>query len=138
MEPLADGVDRHLAARYFEVWVLRLSGIFPTPRECPLCGEPIAHRAFLLESEGALVCERCGAGHRGLRISGEELEFLRRSGRQSLPRMAADRPNAALLGRVENLCGRVRRHFLQSELRSYRVMRETLGGLAPERTETNG
>ncbi|HEX5760224.1 MAG TPA: DNA repair protein RecO, partial [Thermoanaerobaculia bacterium] len=36
LEALLAGVDRDLAARYFEAWVLRLAGIFPPPRECPL------------------------------------------------------------------------------------------------------
>src|SRR4051794_30218333 len=40
VEALLAEVDRDLAARYFEAWVLRLSGIFPTPNACPLCGNP--------------------------------------------------------------------------------------------------
>src|SRR5262245_43730185 len=31
---MEQGVDRDLVARYFEIWVLRLAGIFPPPREC--------------------------------------------------------------------------------------------------------
>ena len=38
---IEQGVDRDLAARYFEVWVLRLAGIFPPPRECPVCGRSL-------------------------------------------------------------------------------------------------
>ena len=36
---------------------------------------------------------------------------------------------AFLLKRIETLCGIVRRGFLQSELKSYRVMQRTLASL---------
>ncbi len=129
LEALLAGVDRQLAARYYEVWMLRLSGIFPVPRECPLCGRAFGDRAVLLESEGALVCRSCGAERRQLVIAAAELEFLLRSGRESLPQLARRPPAAAVLGRIEALCARIRRAFLQAELKSYRVMRQTLEGL---------
>ncbi|MCG8458746.1 MAG: DNA repair protein RecO [Holophagales bacterium] len=127
LEALLAGVDRSLAARYFETWVLRLSGVFPVPRECPLCGSELAGRAELLEAEGALVCPTCAEGHGSLGVGPGELEFLRRSGRLDLPALAGDPPPPAVLGHLEELHSRVRRHFLQAELRSYRVMRDTLG-----------
>src|SRR5918999_1343209 len=42
LEALLAGVDRDLAARYFEAWVLRLAGIFPAPDVCPSCGASAA------------------------------------------------------------------------------------------------
>ena len=132
VEALLGGVDRSLAARYLEVWVLRLSGIFPVPRECPHCGRPLHDEARLLESEGSLVCDDCAAS--GPRVGAPVLDFLRRTGGESLPRIqeswlgdprgSADAP--AVLERVEDLCGRIRRQFLQHELKSYQVMRRTL------------
>ncbi len=141
LEALLAGCDRGLAARYFEVWVLRLSGIFPPPRECPLCDRPIEDRAALLEAEGAVVCHRCGrrasggdTGHRSRRrqIGPGELDFLRRSARENLPRMAERPPAARDLDKVEALCALIRRQFLQSELKSYRVMKRTLASLPTE------
>ncbi|MEM8932864.1 MAG: DNA repair protein RecO, partial [Acidobacteriota bacterium] len=126
-DALLDGLDRDLAARYVEIWVLRLSGILPIPRECPLCDRPILDRARLLDAEGAIICPDCGHGHRSTVIRGEVLAFLRRSGRENLSTLAADPPPRSALRGTEELCGRVRRHFLQSELKSYRVMRDTLG-----------
>ncbi len=129
LEALLAGCDRGLAARYFEVWVLRLNGIFPAPRECPLCGRPISDRAALLESEAAVVCHRCGRQGRQRRIGAPVLEFLRRTACENLYRMA-DRPPAPRdLAKVEALCAHVRRQFLQSELKSYRVMKRTLASL---------
>lgn len=153
LEALLAGVDRNLATRYFEAWVLRLAGVFPVPTECPVCG-----RAFAGETDGAaearaaaeapreavlppsgegLVCIECGGGDPGpppavppgaLPVGPDVLAFLRRTGRERLVRMAAERPpEPATLRRVEELAGRVRRTFLQTELKSYRVLRRTLG-----------
>ncbi len=135
LEALLAGCDRGLAARYFEVWVLRLNGIFPSPRECPLCGRPIADRAALLETEAMVVCHRCVSGAQGTpasrlrRIGAGELDFLRRSARENLPRMAERPPAPRDLDKVEALCALIRRQFLQSELKSYRVMKRTLASL---------
>ena len=129
LEALLDGVDRALAARYYEVWMLRLCGIFPVPRECPLCGRSYDGRAVLMESEGALVCGRCGAQGRQVVIGAPELEFLVRSGRESLHQLARRPPATPVLGRVEALCGKIRRSFLQTELKSYAVMRQILESL---------
>lgn len=163
LEALLAGVDRNLAARYFETWVLRLAGVFPVPTECPVCGRPFAgdsavareqtpeeqtperetpretvlREAVLPPSGEGLVCIECGGGDPGpppavppgaLPVGPDVLEFLRRTGLEKLVRMAAERPpEAATLRRVEELAGRVRRTFLQTELKSYRVLRRTLG-----------
>lgn len=132
LEALLAGIDRTLATRYYEIWVLRLAGVLPVPRECPLCGEllggPSADGvgAALVESEAAIVCRSCAEGHGATEVSGGMLEFLRRSGRQNLPTLAEDPPPPSILGESEVLARKVRRHFLQNELRSYRVMRDTL------------
>ncbi|MEM6794865.1 MAG: DNA repair protein RecO [Acidobacteriota bacterium] len=127
LEALASGeVERPLASRYYEIWMLRLQGLLPVPRECPLCGEALGETAYFLEAESAIVCASCAAGHRATVIDGPALAFLRRSGRENLQSLAADPPPERAVRRGEILCRPVRRHFLQGELRSYRVMRETL------------
>jgi len=129
VDALLAGVDRDLAMRYFEVWVLRLAGVLPVPRECPLCDRPLAVEAALLEAEGAVVCRECSEGHRRTLLGGPALEFLRRSGRENLASMSSvsELPPPMALRAVEALAAQVRRHFLQAELKSYRVMRDTLG-----------
>lgn len=132
VEALCGGVDNTLAARYYEVWMLRLAGIFPVASLCPLCGRVLEGNASLFD--GALICTACARQEQvpakeRLHIGGEELEFLRRSGRENLPRLAQDPPNPGALRRIEKLCGRVRRDFLQHELKSYDVMQRTLADL---------
>jgi len=131
LEALLAGADRALAARYYEIWMLRLTGIFPAPRECQACGRAIAERAFVLARDAEIVCAECGAGHHGERfeIGAEVLELLRRSARESLAELGRRPPSGAALARAEELCARVRRVFLQDELKSYEVMRRTLASL---------
>jgi DNA repair protein RecO (recombination protein O) len=125
LEALLAGVDRDLAARYFEVWVLRLAGVFPSLQECPVCGRPFAGWAMIPPNGETLLCLECG-GQGGLIVRPETLELLLRIGRLSLPR-AAELPAArAALRQLEEVAARIRRSFLQRELRSYDVMQKTL------------
>ncbi len=137
LEALLAGVEANLAARYFEAWVLRLSGIFPPPWECPLCGQEFgADRAAVLPPNGdALLCAQCaGEGgtlpRRSLRLTPPALDFLRQIGRRRLVDLARQSPQSAeTLAQVEQLCGELRRPFLGRELKSYTMMRQTLDRL---------
>ena len=143
VEALLAGVDRDLAARYFEAWVLRLAGIFPPPRECPLCERPFAdpatgRGAVLPPRDEALICAECAAGAlggpggssglgdaaaAGLPVGPEVIDFLLRTGRERLPELAERPPSEAVLRRAEEVAAEVRRRFLGRELRSHGVMR---------------
>jgi DNA repair protein RecO len=129
LEALLAGVDRDLAARYFESWILRLAGVFPAPHACPSCGSPFPPEGAMLPRSGEnLLCLDCG-GRSGLSVSPAALDFLCRIGRESLPVIAgaSGQPTpAAVLRQVEDLCAQVRRYFLQRELRSYDVIQRTL------------
>jgi DNA repair protein RecO (recombination protein O) len=122
LEALLAGVDRDLAARYFEVWVLRLAGVFPPPHECPSCGRPLTGFATLPAAGETLLCLDCG-GQGGLIVRPETLELLVRIGRLSLPKAAGAPPTPQALRQLEEVSARIRRHFLQRELRSYEVIR---------------
>lgn len=134
---LLNGVDRQVAARYFEAWVLRLSGIFPAPSGCPECGADLAAGACLPAQSEAIVCRSCATNGGGLgealEVTPEMTDWLCRIGTASLSAIALHPPDRVALDGVETLCSAVRRGFLQHELKSYRVMRETLGpsGLTP-------
>lgn len=117
------GIDADVAARYFEVWILRLEGIFPTPESCPRCDAEIDDEAILSPTEAILVCPDCGASSAGLRVDRPILELLRATRRLGLDELAVAAPPRPALRGVEELCARVRRHFLGHEVRSYRVLR---------------
>ena len=134
VEALLEGMDRALVTRYFEAWTLRLAGVFPPPHTCPECDGILRDRGAVLPplAEG-LVCRRCG-GRGAEPVSGEVLEFLNRIGGENLHQMAARPPRVATLEKVDKLCAAIRRRFLQHELKSYQVIRETLEGLASSAT----
>lgn len=128
VEALLAGVDRDLAGRYFETWVLRLSGIFPPPRECPACERPFPPEgAVLPPGDEALVCPECaGAPGGGLPVGPAVVELLLRVGRESLSEVARRPPRREVLRQTEELTREVRRRFLGRELRSYGVMQRSL------------
>ncbi|MCB1036808.1 MAG: DNA repair protein RecO [Acidobacteria bacterium] len=126
VEALLERVPGDLAARFFEAWVLRLAGIFPPPQECPRCGRSLAAGARLPSHEEALLCPECGGEDpAGLAVPPEVVAFFRDGLRRKLPELAQAPPEPATLRRAEEVCARIRRSFLQQELRSYRVLQQT-------------
>lgn len=131
LDALLAGADRNLAARYFESWVLRIAGVFPAPHECPGCGRGLKDRQVGLAEQGeGLVCRDCGAACRSWRpLARETVEFLSRISSERLMNLQQRAPAVETLSEVEAICAQVRRTFLQRELKSYRVIRETLAGI---------
>jgi DNA repair protein RecO (recombination protein O) len=123
---LEQGVDRDLVARYFEVWMLRLAGIFPPPRECPICGRALAEAGDAAVDRGGpeIRCRECAPAGEA-RVSAAAIRFLLRSAREAPPAMAGERAAPSLLREVERVCALVRTSFLHQELRSYQVMEAT-------------
>lgn len=106
---------------YFDVWILKLSGLFPSPAECAVCGGPLALEAALLfdETRPGFVHGECSHGE-ALRLSPAARETLRRILTEPLD--AAARPPA--LAEISSVARRARRHFLGHELKSQRVLAE--------------
>ncbi len=125
---LEEGADLELVARYYEIWVLRLAGIYPPPWSCPQCGhtfEP-AEVARFDQASQALLCSSCAAS--GFKVSAPALELLRRSARENLIHWRQPMPSSALLHELEETAGQVRRAFLGHELKSFHVQAQTLCG----------
>lgn len=131
LEALAGGADSDLAARYYELWVLRLAGVFPSAGDCLSCGRDLGPGAVLPPAAEGLVCRRCGRGQ-GLELGAEVVNLLRRSVRENLDSLGRRPPAKPTLAAVAEVSARVRRAFLQHELKSFDVIRETLAGLPPD------
>lgn len=130
VEALEAGRDRNLVARYFESWLMRTAGVFPPPVECPQCGRGFEGGAYLLASGEGLICRECARAGQGVsQVSAAVIDFWRRIGRENIEAMAATPPPASVLAEVAEAIGRIRRHFLQHEVRSLMVMERTLAGL---------
>jgi DNA repair protein RecO (recombination protein O) len=119
MDALFAGGPVELVAAYFDVWILKLSGLFPSPRECAGCGRP-------LESSGALLFDEARPGFVGAECRrGEVLRLTAAahttlSGILSGPLDPAARPEE--LAEIAAVARLARRHFLGHELKSQRVL----------------
>ena len=63
-------------ARYFEYWVLRLQGVYPSLNVCGRCGHRPERGGRIDAAGGGFRCDAC-AGEGGLRLSAEAVRFLR-------------------------------------------------------------
>ena len=53
----------NLIQLYFEIWLLRLAGLFPDMKICARCGLSLEDQARVyIDSEGAARCDECGKG----------------------------------------------------------------------------
>lgn len=110
-------------AAYFDVWVLKLSGLFPSLGECAACGGPLEKGGPLL-FDGArpgFVGPECRASD-ALRITAAAADTLR-----AFVRAPFDPANTYKgIAEVSSVAGRARRHFLGHELKSQRVLADML------------
>ena len=124
MDALFAGGAPELVAAYFDVWILRLSGLFPNPAECAACGGPLDSTSplFFDERRPGFVGPECRSGE-VLRLSSAARKTL--SGILASPLDPAARPER--LAEITEVARRARRHFLGHELKSQRVLSEVLG-----------
>jgi DNA repair protein RecO (recombination protein O) len=122
-DALARGGSVEALARYFEYWLLRLEGVYPSLAGCSRCGrQDLPAGAVLVSAEAALVCPDCAPG--GHRLSAAAIDFLRAASRcPPLEAAAAPVPRGALR-EIEQAHARLIAMHLDKELRSARVIRE--------------
>jgi DNA repair protein RecO len=126
VEALAAGVPVEPLARYFEYWLLRLQGVYPSLNACPDCGESLGAGAAALLRDRVLLCRRCAASHTGstAALSAEAIEFLR-AARTLTPGAVADaRISLRAVRELELAHRRLIAAHLEKELKSARVLRE--------------
>jgi recombinational DNA repair protein (RecF pathway) len=124
MDALFGGAPAPLVAAYFDVWILRLSGLFPQPRECAGCGRALEDSGPLLfdERRPGFIGAECRQGE-VLRLTPDARQTL--SGFLSGPLDPSARPRG--LPEIARVARLARRHFLGHELKSQRVLAEILG-----------
>ena len=77
--------------RYFEVWLLRLAGLFPDWRNCTGCGAPIAiESGNYLDFEGRIHCKACSKGA-GMQLTRDTQQTIEEIQRLSPTQFAKDR-----------------------------------------------
>jgi DNA repair protein RecO (recombination protein O) len=121
-EALCRGGSVECLARYFEFWLLRLEGVYPSLEWCPRCGQSLEAGAVLVTGEWQLVCRQCGTG--ALRVSREGMALLRRSVVATPSAVTAAGADVAALRELEAVHARLIAMHLEKDLRSARVVRE--------------
>jgi len=110
-------------ARYFEFWLMRLEGVYPSIDACARCGRAVlAAGAVLVVAERAYMCGGCAPG--GLVLSADAMRFLHASVTRTPATMIAAVTPPAALRELEHVHHRLIALHLEKELRSTRVMKE--------------
>jgi len=118
---LAAGVPVERLARYFEFWLLRLQGVYPSIAACRRCGGDLSAGARLF-GNGVLTCVRCDTSSEGGGLSAAAMAFLQ-AARAVAPAALRDvelpSPADRELARVHH---RLISTHLEKELKSLRVL----------------
>jgi DNA repair protein RecO (recombination protein O) len=124
IDALASGAPVDPLARYFEFWILRLQGVYPTLSACPECAGPFDGGAVMPPREHHFVCGRCAPVSGGTRVSVPALQFLRTAAAASPDALCAARLDPAVSRELETAHRRLITVHLEKELKSARVLRE--------------
>jgi len=131
VDAMAGGCEVEPLARYFEYWLLRLQGVYPSVMACGTCGTMLGREtgAVLMPGDHAYRCDACAGqrGARGVTLSGEAVGFLRASGTVAPARLGTLPVSARALRELESVHRALIARHLEKELKSVRVLRE-LGG----------
>jgi DNA repair protein RecO (recombination protein O) len=121
------GVSEALV-RYFEVWILRLSGIMPNYDYCSDCGRYVKDDGFFAWLEaGQGRCPAC-AGGKGVYIRPETVPVLHAIYELSPERFATVPTSLSAVRNLERLTRELLELHIEKQLKSYKPLRELLRG----------
>jgi DNA repair protein RecO (recombination protein O) len=122
-DAIAAGVPVDPLARYFEYWILRLQGVYPSLASCAGCAEPLVSGAVLPLRDDVFVCRTCAPAG-GTPVSVDALKFLKAAGATAPERLDGLPLQARAARELEALHRRLLHVHLEKELKSARVLRE--------------
>jgi DNA repair protein RecO (recombination protein O) len=116
-------------ARYFEYWLLRLQGVYPSIATCPGCGGPLdapGGGAYLVPGSTVFTCTACApsAHVREPHLSRGALAFLRAARRTPPRALDAIGVTGDALAELEAVHRLLMGRHLERELKSTRVLRD--------------
>jgi DNA repair protein RecO (recombination protein O) len=123
-EAVAAGVPVQELARYFEYWILRLQGVYPSITACPACGGSLDEGGRMPAGEHAILCLACTRPGAGSAVSREALAFLKAARLAAPERLAALALSSRAARELETAHRRLLMVHLEKELKSVRVLRE--------------
>lgn len=125
LDALATAVPVDRLARYFEYWLLRLQGVYPSILACHRCAATLSDTgAFISTRHGGLTCPRCQPDDSGVDLSEEALAFLRGAATTPPDRLAAVEMTLRAGHELELAHRMLIASHLEKDLRSAKVIRE--------------
>ncbi len=114
--------------RYFEIWLLRLSGLLPNYDYCSNCGRYVKDEGFFAWTEsGQGRCQAC-AGSKGIWIRPESARLVHLISRLSPEKFAALAVPESSAGDLERLTQKLLELHLEKQIKSYKSLRKVLTG----------
>jgi DNA repair protein RecO (recombination protein O) len=112
--------------RYFEIWCLKLSGLFPNYGYCSNCGKCVKEEGFFAQLQaGQGLCSACARG-RGLRIGVSALSAIAMMAKHSPEQFMTYPLEEDAAREIEKLTGKLLELHLEKQLKSYRILKEEL------------
>lgn len=123
LDALANGAEPELMARYFEIWMLRISGLLPDVQRCSQCGRSMQGDVWVSEITQGFVCGRdCGGGVTANRLATPARALLSAILANSPAKIAGGQVSRGAVRSLENATGLLIRGHLDRVPRSLRVM----------------
>jgi DNA repair protein RecO (recombination protein O) len=122
-EAVAAGAPVEPLARYFEYWLLRLQGVYPSLLACPGCAEPLVSGAVMPSRDDLFVCPACAPAG-GTSVGIDALKFLKAAGAIAPDQLDGLPLHARASRELEAVHRRLLNLHLEKDLKSARVLRE--------------
>ncbi len=124
MEAMAKNSQLDSLLRYFEVWLLKISGFFPDLNKCISCNSEIALSSGVwLSPDGTPQCYGCSGG-RGVTISSELKRSFEAILRNNPTIFAEQDKPVEHLSAIGDIAYRLIRRIVERDLRSYDLMNQ--------------
>jgi DNA repair protein RecO (recombination protein O) len=125
IDALADDIPVEAIVRYFEYWLLRLQGVYPSVASCQQCGGALSEGARLMSAARALLCRGCAPAASGATVlSAAAVAFLRAAGSVAPGRLGEVPLPPGAARELAHVHRTLIAWHLEKELRSTRVLRE--------------
>ena len=125
IEAITCDVPVERVARYFEYWLLRLQGVYPSVAACQRCRGGLDHGgAVIVRDLGAFVCQKCGSDDGEVDLTGDALSFLRAAASRSAMDMGVVPFTPDVARQLTTVHRRLLETHLQKQLKSARVLHE--------------
>ena len=126
---LLDGAPVEPVVAYFEIWILRLGGVFPSTRECAGCQRPLGVPLRYDETNAVFVCGECESGTARI-IPNDVAEALGTILRLPVEEFAARPIRREVLFDLRAFARYLRRNFLGHELKAHDMLQGSLAQAA--------